>query len=306
MNPGVSRAVIAAAYLRDSIAASAEYGAEFRTDLAGFITREIVEARVVPGRHELPPRTGISYYAFVDPSGGSSDAFTLAISHEERKKSVLDLVREVRPPFSPESVVGDFAAELKRYRVSTVVGDAYAGEWPREQFRKLGITYKVSEMNRSELYLELLPGIMSDMVELLDHPRLVQQLCTLERRTARSGKDSVDHPPGSHDDVANACAGALVLAMPSTQGVLGVVEYGKKVASGEYANPLQFPNPAAAMKSTKPEQAQACPKCESQHIQRVAGRRRCADCGEMFGPLPEAAHVKRSDVLAGHYPVTRR
>jgi hypothetical protein len=34
----------------------------------------------------------------------------------------------------------------------------------------------------------------------------------LERRTSRGGKDSVDHPPGSHDDVANAAAGALVLA----------------------------------------------------------------------------------------------
>jgi hypothetical protein len=34
----------------------------------------------------------------------------------------------------------------------------------------------------------------------------------LERRTARSGKDSIDHPPGAHDDVANAVAGVLVLA----------------------------------------------------------------------------------------------
>jgi hypothetical protein len=32
----------------------------------------------------------------------------------------------------------------------------------------------------------------------------------LERRVARSGKDSIDHPPGGHDDVANACAGVLV------------------------------------------------------------------------------------------------
>jgi hypothetical protein len=34
----------------------------------------------------------------------------------------------------------------------------------------------------------------------------------LERRTARGGKDSIDHSPGQHDDVANAVAGALVLA----------------------------------------------------------------------------------------------
>jgi hypothetical protein len=32
----------------------------------------------------------------------------------------------------------------------------------------------------------------------------------LERRTSRAGKDSIDHPPGAHDDIANAAAGALV------------------------------------------------------------------------------------------------
>jgi hypothetical protein len=29
----------------------------------------------------------------------------------------------------------------------------------------------------------------------------------LERRTARGGRDSIDHPPGAHDDLANAVAG---------------------------------------------------------------------------------------------------
>jgi hypothetical protein len=42
---------------------------------------------------------------------------------------------------------------------------------------------------------------------------LVSQLCGLERRTARSGKDSIDHAPNMHDDVANAVAGAVVSAL---------------------------------------------------------------------------------------------
>jgi hypothetical protein len=50
----------------------------------------------------------------------------------------------------------------------------------------------------------------SGKIALLDHPRLIAQLCGLERRTARSGKDSIDHAPGAHDDLANAVAGALV------------------------------------------------------------------------------------------------
>jgi hypothetical protein len=42
---------------------------------------------------------------------------------------------------------------------------------------------------------------------LLDHPRLLTQLVGLERRTARGGRDSIDHAPGAHDDLANAVAG---------------------------------------------------------------------------------------------------
>ena len=99
---------------------------------------------------------------------------------------------------------------LKSYRCSVVVGDRYAGEWPREQFRKAGIEYIPSEKTKSELYLELLPLLNSGKVELLDNERLLGQLVHLERRTARSGKDSVDHGPGQHDDLINSAAGALV------------------------------------------------------------------------------------------------
>jgi hypothetical protein len=57
-----------------------------------------------------------------------------------------------------------------------------------------------------------LPILNGGRAELLDHPRLVAQLCALERRTARGGRDSIDHPPGAHDDIANAVAGAIVTA----------------------------------------------------------------------------------------------
>jgi hypothetical protein len=38
------------------------------------------------------------------------------------------------------------------------------------------------------------------------------ELAALERRTARGGRDSIDHAPGGHDDLTNAACGALVLA----------------------------------------------------------------------------------------------
>jgi hypothetical protein len=71
----------------------------------------------------------------------------------------------------------------------------------------------VSDKTKSDIYRDLLPLLNSNQVELLDLPRLHSQLASLERRTARGGKDSIDHPPGQHhDDVANALAGAIVYA----------------------------------------------------------------------------------------------
>jgi hypothetical protein len=32
---------------------------------------------------------------------------------------------------------------------------------------------------------------------------IIAQLCALERRTARGGRDSIDHPPNGHDDLIN-------------------------------------------------------------------------------------------------------
>lgn len=209
MNPTIPDHVIAAAYEQDEAAARSEYGGEFRSDIEGVFSVDAIRACVVPGRRELPPVPGVNYRAFVDPSGGSADAFTLAIAHDEAASAVLDVIRERRPPFSPDAVVAEFASLLKAYHISRVIGDRYAGEWPRERFAAYGITYEPSAKPKSDLYLELLPLINSRRVELLDADKMISQLSGLERRPARNGRDSVDHAPGAHDDVANVCAGVL-------------------------------------------------------------------------------------------------
>src|SRR5262249_2676896 len=112
-------------------------------------------------------------------------------------------------------VVAEFTETLKAYKISRVYGDRYAGEWPREQFRKRAIDYRISEKSKSELYSAFLPLINSGKIELLDNPRLIAQLCSLERRTGRgTGRDSIDHPSGAgwHDDIANSVCGACVMA----------------------------------------------------------------------------------------------
>jgi hypothetical protein len=268
MNPNLPARAVEQALAEDEPRARAEYGPEFRSDVESFVSIEALRAVTVAGRAELAPQPRVRDRAYVDPSGGSSDSMTLAISHEAADGvAVLDLVREVKPPFSPEAVAEDFAAELRHYGISRVRGDAYAGEWPRERFAKAGIRYEVSELNRSELLLALLPAINSGRVELLDHPVLLRQLTRLERRTGRTGKDSVDHSPGGHDDVANAAAGALVQSAPS--GGAALIEFYRQERAAEAA---------AAAATEAPEQVQAREAAEHREAlrqwQRAHGRTR--------------------------------
>lgn len=76
-----------------------------------------------------------------------------------------------------------------------------------------------SERSKSDIYVDLLPLLNSRAVALLDNDRMVLQLTQLERRTSRGGKDSIDHPRGGHDDVANSVGGVLVQAFKQGPGV---------------------------------------------------------------------------------------
>jgi hypothetical protein len=227
LNPTFDASAIAKAYEDDAVSASAEFGAQFRSDVESFITRDAIEAVVVPGRLELPRLAHESYEGFLDFAGGAigGDDAVLAIAHavdvSGRTIAVLDCARIMHPPFSPEHICVEFATTLKAYGISTATADRWAGQFPVEQMSKHGITVKPSEKSKSDIYRDVLPIINSGGCELLDLPRLIAQLCGLERRIARGGRDSIDHAPGGHDDIANACAGALCLAsLDSSRGVV--------------------------------------------------------------------------------------
>jgi hypothetical protein len=224
MNPTITEAYVAAEMENDPVAASAEYLGQFRTDIESFVSREAVEACVEYDIHERGFLSRNHYVAFVDPTGGSGgDSMTLAIAHKEGERADLDATREVKPPFSPEGVVQEFVTLLKAYKITKVTGDRYAGDWPKEQFAKRGIKYEASQDPKGTIYLNVLPLINSGKCRLLDNKRLVTQLISLERNTARGGRDSIDHPRGAHDDLANCVAGALLAATAKPIARLGAI-----------------------------------------------------------------------------------
>jgi len=212
MNPTLPQSVVDDALQEDPQAAKSEYLGEFRDDVCIFLPREVIEQQVVPGRMQLLPKPDTRYSAFVDMSGGRSDDAALAIGSRRNRRVVVDHLCRYRPPFNPHRVIGEMAEQLRRYGVKSVVGDNYAAEFVARAFQSRGVRYRRSDKVKSALYLELLPRLCSDEIELLDDETLIVQLSSLERRTRSGGRDTIDHPPGQHDDLANAVAGLADVA----------------------------------------------------------------------------------------------
>lgn len=252
MNPTLPAKVVDSAYARDPVSAAAEYGAEFRSDIAGFLDDDWIERAIDTDRPmELPPRPDVQYHAFADPSGGRHDAFTLGISHNEGEQAILDVCRGRKPPFNPSTVVAEFAEVLKRYGLHTVIGDRYSAEWVVSAFSKLGIQYEASSRTKSEIFIEAGPLFAVGAVRIPDHRQLLNELRMLERRTAPSGKDTVEHPPRGHDDYANCSCGALQLAQAIVMEDLSGAVVDHRSAAADFG-PFNDPPAPEAFDFTNP------------------------------------------------------
>jgi hypothetical protein len=212
LNPTIPQEVVDRALEADPASARSEWLAEFRTDIAGYLDLDVIEAAIDSHITVRPPNSLFRYRSFCDPSGGARDSFTCAIAHDENGVAVLDALIEIRPPFNPSSACAQIAATLKSYGLTETVGDRYAAQWVVASFAERGITYKHSERDRSAIYNDMLPLFNSGKARLLDSRKLVNHFASLERRTSPIGKDRIDHGLQGHDDLCNAAAGAMVLA----------------------------------------------------------------------------------------------
>jgi hypothetical protein len=219
LNPTIADSVIQRAREDNPDAAAAEWDADFRQPVAGYLDRAVIERAVAWGETERGPVPGAVYRAFCDAAGGGGwDSFVLAIGHvfsaEGRKIAALDYLAETRPPFDADVVCGRYAEVLRRYGLTAVVGDKFGGDLLVSFFRRHGISYQASSATRSELYLYCAPRFLSGQISLLSQPRLVDQFAGLRRRVLSGGREEVDHPRGHHDDCANGAAGLVYLLLP--------------------------------------------------------------------------------------------
>lgn len=215
-NPCLSQAIVDAAMEEDLASAKAEYLGEFRDDVALFLPRSVVEACVIANRQDLLPRRSIEYSAFCDLSGGRHDDAALCIGHKINEKIIVDCLKRWKSPFEPRLVLSEMQVILRQYGLRKVTGDNYAANFVSDGFKDIGVKYERSDKNRSELYLELLPRICSQEIELPDNAVLIDQISQLERKV-RSGsvRDIVDHPHGGKDDVSVVVAGLAAITTKS-------------------------------------------------------------------------------------------
>jgi hypothetical protein len=210
-NPTIDPAEIEEDLQEDYAVAQSEWLGQFRTDIESFVSFEAVQGCVNAGVYEIAPELGTTYSCFIDAStGAGGDSFAMAIGHLREAGGdvlVVDCIRNFKPKFSPEEVVGEIAAICHAYQIGIVYSDKYASGFVSELFNRAGLQHDFVTQNKSELYLNLLGSINARKIELLDDKQSIQELINLERRTGFAGKDRIDHPPGCHDDSANCIAG---------------------------------------------------------------------------------------------------
>jgi hypothetical protein len=218
LNPLSNRRIIEDAFASDAEVARAEWGGEFRSDVSGYLSDEVIDRALCPGERSRPRLFEFEYVGFVDAAGGGAggDAMTCAVAHQAKGgRVIVDQLLAIDPPFDTESAVERCALVLKSFGISFAKADKYAGLWPTQSFQRHGIGLGAIELDKAAIYREVAPLFVSGLVSLVDDTRLEVELRQLERTPRAGGRgDAIDHAPGrgSHDDRINAVAGALWMA----------------------------------------------------------------------------------------------
>ena len=213
MNPTVPQSIIDAALAEDPSAGAAEWLAEFRQDVSGYLDEATLAAAVDHDRRspELPPVPGQRYRCFIDSSGGRGCHYTCAIGYRKDGRFVISALRGYAPPLDPAVVTRELSDLVKRFGCNgEVFGDNFAAEFLKAAWERNGLRYRLCKLTSASLiYLECIPLFTQGIVALPDHPRLLRELRGLERTVSPSGRDMVKRPRHGSDDYAAAVCGCL-------------------------------------------------------------------------------------------------
>ena len=203
----------------DAENARADYLSQWRDDLAGYLSRDLIEAAVDRGVTVRPYDPKHHYFSWIDASSGASKFLAAACAHKEGNLFVLDALLEIRPPFDAANATAEVVRFLKSYGLRSTMGDDFAARFVRAEMLRERFTFegRPSGMDRSRLYSETSSLLHSGRAKLLDDKRLVNQYAALERRLRPGHHDSINQPnrSGHHDDLSNVVAGTFGMPLHS-------------------------------------------------------------------------------------------
>jgi hypothetical protein len=233
LNSTFDQRIIDRALAEDAESARSEYMGCWRTPISKLFSRDLITSLVMKDVDRIQPREDVVMKAAYDASGGLGDSAVLAIAASfPDGRATLLLLHEELAPHSPMDVIRNVMAPiLRNYDICNVVGDKYSGTMVADEWGNCGVSYEFSEVSKSEAYVASIPLFSGGRVALLDNKRLVDQFCSLERRTTKNtGRDQVDHPStaGARDD----CSNAAVLALLQVAEVRNVQERWDRMAEG--------------------------------------------------------------------------
>ena len=248
---------------------------------ASYASRTAVNKCVAAGRLVLEPSPLLKYSSFFAVPGSTSDKPSFAIAHlASDGMAILDFIAEFSANQNLSEVVGQIAETLRKYSIAKIEGDHFAGDWPKEYFSKVGIIYEATKFTLAEVYRDFMPILAAGEVELLDHPRLLMQLNTLERSVTKVGRDSVN-ATGS-DNLARSVAGLVVTA---SRGVWATWQ--KLASRAELEKNKQQITATARRAEIKQQQELINNQRLSQPIRRIQGKEIPGPGDEtIFLPLP--------------------
>ncbi len=133
-----------------------------------------------------------------------------------------------------------YAELLREYGLSTITGDNYAAEWVETAFRTLASGMCAPTSRRARCISKRRRLFARGGISLPNHAVLLRELRLLERRTHRSGRDTVDHGAHGHDDYANAVLGCAALTMRGDPQNLDWIDVGAPVGAVSMSERAEF------------------------------------------------------------------
>ena len=254
---------------------------------ASYASRTAVNKCVVPSREKLEPSALIRYSAFFAVPGSTSDRPSFAIAHlASDGTAILDYIEEFSANQSLTQVIESISKTLNRYAIARIEGDHFAGDWPKEYFSKVGIIYEPTKFTLPEIYRDFMPILAAGEVELLDNPRLLMQLNTLERSVTKVGRDSVNAT--GNDNLARSVAGLIVTASRGVWATWQKLASRAEMEKNKQQITAQERRAAIAVQKELIAAAKA-----AQPIRKIQGK-------EIPGPADEAIFLPLPSVI--HFP----